>query len=84
MLALVDSWGVLLGRELLATAAWPVVAEFCLGQDGEAYLACLHAPVEQWSGEVAAVVTGHVGTESARTEPVFFATAGDQNTHKQE
>eukprot|EP00969_Alexandrium_andersonii_P080136 3531900-Alexandrium_andersonii.AAC.1 len=51
MLALVDSWGALLGRELLATTSWPVVAEFCLGQDGEAYLACLHAPVEQWSGE---------------------------------
>eukprot|EP00969_Alexandrium_andersonii_P139774 6183011-Alexandrium_andersonii.AAC.1 len=43
LLAVVDSWGTLQGRELLGSAAWPVVAEFCLAQDGEASLACLHA-----------------------------------------
>eukprot|EP00969_Alexandrium_andersonii_P129002 5700783-Alexandrium_andersonii.AAC.1 len=50
--------------------AWPLLAEFEVGEQG-GRLVALHEPLEKWDGDVAAVVTC-----KEHTEPLFFAATG--------
>eukprot|EP00969_Alexandrium_andersonii_P051163 2247668-Alexandrium_andersonii.AAC.1 len=52
------------------TSGWPLLAEFGVGGQGGRLIA-LYAPLENWDGTMAAVVTN-----SEHTEPLFFAAQG--------